>query len=127
MAGGDIDEMIVINMTDFAPANPAEVIGRGLGNGFTVVQSLEQAQAVIGEDRVTQAVCPWNFGRQATDLRDYQHETDWYVFGPAIGWGGHDMGSDKITIPVPDDTPMFSVQAAAVIFSHRYATMKPSL
>ena len=122
MAGG-IDEMIVINRTDSAPANPAEIIGQGLDNGFTVVRSLEEAQAVIGGGRVTQVVCPWDFGRQATDLWDYQHETDWYVFGPASGWGGRDIGSDKITIPVPDNTPMFSVQAATVIFSHRYATL----
>jgi len=123
MAAGDIDKMVVINLTDSPPANPAEIIGRGLDNEFTVVHSLEQARTVIGNDRVTQAVCPWNFDCQVTDLWDYQHETDWYVFGPAIGWGGHDIGGDKITIPMPDNTPMFSVQTATAIFSHRYATM----
>jgi len=117
-AAEDIDKMIVINLANSVPENPGETTGRTYD--FKVVQSLEQAELLMKGDRITQVVCPWNFDQQVTELWDYDHETDWYVFGPAQGWRGYDMYTNKISIPVSEESPMFSVHSATVILTHRY-------
>lgn len=119
MAAGDINKMIVINLADSPPWNPGDITGQKYD--FTVVKSLEQAEDLMAGDRITQVVCPWNdFDTKVIELWDYDHKTDWYVFGPAHGWKDYDMKTDKITIPVFEESPMFSVHAATVILTHRH-------
>lgn len=110
MAAGDIDKIVVINKTQQALTTP------GGQYDFKTVTSLEDANL---QGVIAQIVCPWN-DFNLTELWDFSHAVDWYVFGPAAGWGSIDIGDVHVTIPVHGLAAMHSVHAASVVLAHRY-------
>ena len=115
-AAGDIDSIIVINLSDREPECPSKEYN------FHVVQSIAEAEELM-EGHVTQVVCPWNFF-DVFEVWDYDHDTDWYIFGPASGWCGVEVGQTKITIQCANEgAALHSVHAATVVLTSRYRAL----
>jgi hypothetical protein len=76
---------------------------------------------------VTQIICPWEHmgdsfpeGAVCEHLWDFDHETDWYLFGPARGWGANLFADRFICIPQNGQVACHSVHIATMIMAHRY-------
>ena len=109
-AAGDIDKMIVINQTDMVFDHPDSSIE------FAVVDTLPEL-----EGKVAHIVCPWNDVTNMTSLWDFNHDVDWYVFGPSNGWDKLDNG---ICIPQANmGVATHAIHIAAVVLMHRYQVM----
>jgi len=54
-----------------------------------------------------------------TSLWEFDHQVDWYVFGPAGGWGGNHFGDILLTIPETTSVYHHSVFVGATIMFHR--------
>ena len=70
---------------------------------------------------VTQVVTPWE-KKGATSLWNFNHKTDWYVFGPADGWRQY-FGKRQLTIPQNGEGACHAVHIATVVMFHRYKTL----
>jgi len=69
----------------------------------------------------TQIVCPWeNTPTQKTNLWEFDHNTDWYVFGPSSGWANNYFGDSYLTIPQNGLGAHHSVFVATSIMFHKY-------
>ena len=61
------------------------------------IQIVSEMPELTGHN--TQVVCPCD-GTPSSSLWDFDHNTDWYVFGPANGWVEGDFFADSfISIP----------------------------
>lgn len=70
---------------------------------------------------VTQVVCPWEITSPISNsLWGFDHQTDWYCFGPASGWGLDYFGNQFVTIPQNGNGAVHSVHACTVVMAHRY-------
>ena len=105
-AAGDIDKMIVVDKTGLQFGHPGGEIE------FSVVNELPEL-----EGKVAYMVCPWNNVKSKTSLWDFDHNVDWYVFGPASGWGEMDEG---IYIPQASEVASHAIHIANVVLMHRY-------
>jgi len=105
-AAGDVDNMIVVNKTDQYLQSP------DVNLGFQVVNELPELE------NATFIKCPWDSGENIS-LWDFDHNTDWYVFGPASGWGG----VDGVCIPQNGIGACHSVHIATTVMFHRYQTI----
>lgn len=110
---GDIDKIIVINKTDGAVPSFDRAFE------FCVVPDLEAAEAAMTGTRMYM-VCPWEVGNH-TSIAGHPHNVDWYVFGPAAGWGK--SGPDGVYIPQAGQGAVHSVHAATVVMFHRFWTL----
>ena len=54
-----------------------------------------------------------------TDLWGFNHQTDWYIIGPAAGWGGEFFGDTLLTIPQIGSGDHHSVFIGATVMFHR--------
>jgi hypothetical protein len=73
------------------------------------------------EGHVTQLVCPWeDTPSEKVELWDFDHETDWYVFGPASGWVKNHFGDSFVTIPQNGRGAHHSVFIANTVMYHRF-------
>lgn len=106
-SAGDITDLIVINesSTVLDPEN------LDLNFNWQIVSSMP---ALTGT--VTKVVCPWESGNH-TSLWDFDHNTDWYVFGPASGWAGP---QDGVCIPQSGQASEHSAHIMSTIMFHRY-------
>ena len=64
-------------------------------------------------------ICPWEAGNHVS-IAGNLHTADWYVFGPAAGFGG---SRDGVFIPQAGQGAVHSVHAATVVMFHRYWTL----
>lgn len=69
----------------------------------------------------TQLVTPWETA-DTTDLWDFDHKTDWYVFGPASGWDQY-FGDTLLSIPQHGKGALHAVHVATTVMFHRYYTL----
>jgi hypothetical protein len=53
-------------------------------------------------------------------LWDFDHQTDWYVFGPASGWQKNLFGNILVTIPQNDEIYLHATHIASTVLFHRY-------
>lgn len=73
------------------------------------------------DGHVTQLVCPWeNTPSEKIELWDFNHDTDWYVFGPADGWVNNHFGDSYVTIPQNGIGAHHSVFVANTVMFHRF-------
>lgn len=114
-AAGDIDRIIVINKTKQKVPRP------DLSLGYDEVKSIEEAIEIM-DGHITQIVCPWDF-EKTEELWSYDHNTDWYIFGPATGWVRKDVGDAKVTVPQAGIGACHSVHIATVILMNRFGVL----
>ena len=109
--GGGIDSVIVINRTDQI-LTPFDV-----SMNFHVVKTIDEARALMQGD-VTQMVCPWEAIDKA-EIQHFDHQTDWYVFGPASGWYGNHFGDTLLTLPQHGVGAAHAVHVATAVMFFR--------
>ena len=104
---GGIDKAIVVNLTH------QNLI---TFDGNMDITFVDEMPSLIGN--ITQLVTP-NEVAEATSLYEFNHQTDWYVFGPASGWRGNHFANTFLTIP--ESTPIYhhSVFVGATVMYHR--------
>jgi hypothetical protein len=109
-AAGSIDKMIVINQTDQVVNTPNASLE------FRLVEEMP-----VLEGHKTLVVCPWEIAPKVS-LANFDHDTDWYVFGPAQGWGNPLPSADAyLTIPQAGQGACHSVHVATAIMYDRYS------
>lgn len=109
-AAGDIDRMIVINRSHMEIKTPD-------GNlKFKVVDELPEL-----EGNVAYICCPWNKAKTKISLWDFDHNVDWYVFGPANGWQ-HEIDTG-VYVPQAGQAALHATHVASTVMFHRYRTV----
>jgi len=112
-AAGDIKNVILVNRTkQVVKTFDAEI-------NFKAV---DRFPSLDGE--VIYVICPWNkYEGVRHDLWTFDHHVDWYVFGPAHGWGGI-MPKNSVTIPQSNDQcAIHAPHIATVVMMHRYSVI----
>lgn len=107
---GDITKMIMVNSAGPKPT------GLDMHFEWSIVSEIPP---LVGN--VTYMVMP---SEQSLPLWGYDHETDWYVFGPASGW--HIGGHDQVGVYVPQANPniaLHAVHIAPIVMAHRYKVL----
>lgn len=73
---------------------------------------------------IAQLMCPWRINGEAVSLWGLEHAViDWYLFGPASGWGLH---PDNMPVIIPQDGigACHSVHIATVVMAHRHHVLE---
>jgi hypothetical protein len=109
-AAGDIDSVIIINKTAM------EIKHFDVKMNTHIVSTWEEAEEIMSGDRQTFITCPWDGGSHSP-LYDFDHKTDWYVFGPASGWK---VPRDGIYIPQAGRGSLHSMHIASAVLLHRF-------
>jgi len=104
---GGITKAIVVNLTD------QNLITFDGNMDITFVNELPSLSG-----HVTQLVTS-NDTNTPTSLWDFDHQTDWYVFGPSNGWSGNIFGDTLLTIPQTSGAHHYSVFVDTTIMFHR--------
>lgn len=110
-AAGDIKDVVIINRTN--------------ENLRTLDASLKFRQVAtrpILDGRVTHVIRPWDDAEDKVDLWSFDHQTDWYLFGPASGW--QRKVSKGVYIPQSGRGALHSVHVATAVMLHRYKVMQ---
>jgi len=109
-AAGDINKVHIVNRTSDILANP------DIGTfDFTVSEELpafENAAVMI---------TPRESGDIGEPLWAFDHNVDWYVFGPASGWRGVYPSGKRVFVPQSGFGDLHSVHIASVVMMHRYS------
>jgi len=109
----DIDKVVIVNKT-----------GQNLNHFDTSIDVLIVDELPTLEGNLTQLVCPWEeTPLPKTNLWDFSHNTDWYVYGPASGWGGNYFSNSYLTIPQNSLAACHSIHISTTVMSHRYKTL----
>lgn len=106
---GDIDTMIIVNNTDQHITSPDQSLR------FSTVKELPELEGTVtylevNDESVSQV-----------DLWDFDHNTDWYVFGPAMGW--HPRKNNSLTVSQNFTGHCHSIHIAYVVMMHRCKTI----
>ena len=109
---GDISDIIVVNKTT------QEIPSFDRAFNLTEVADLAAAEALMTGEKMY-LICPWEAGNHVS-IAGNLHTADWYVFGPATGFGG---SRDGVFIPQAGQGAVHSVHAATVVMFHRYWTL----
>ena len=109
---GDIDKAIVINKT----SQTLTSFDKAMDVQF--VADIDEANATMTGE-VIYLACPWEVEVHPVSLASYPHTADWYVFGPAAGWGNHEYGN-CFYLPQAGTGAVHSVHAATTVMFHRY-------
>lgn len=106
----DIDRAIIVNTSGMR----VQSFDRDMD--IQIVKSMPKL-----EGNVTQIVCPWeDTPQEKTELWDFDHNTDWYVFGPSNGWRGEYFGDNLVTIPQNGKGAHHALFIGTVVMYHRY-------
>ena len=100
---GDIDRMIVVNKTEQTIQSPDRALD------FSVVDTLPELE------NACYLTPPW---KESESMWDFDHNVDWYVFGPASGWA--EAPGKMICIPQAGLGAPHSVHVATTVMFHRY-------
>ncbi|MEK6829395.1 MAG: hypothetical protein AABY15_04655 [Nanoarchaeota archaeon] len=104
---GGINKAIIVNKTDqIIPLFDADMN----------IEIVSEIPNLVGH--ITQLVVPGE-GAQSESLWDFDHQTDWYVLGPASGWGGNHFANKFIHLPQSSTAMHHSIFIGAVIAFHR--------
>lgn len=103
----DITKMLVVNRTDAKIAMPSISIQ------LTIVDELPELENAVYLDP-----------NKGTSLWDLEHsDIDWYVFGPANGWGPEDPNRTYVHIPHTKNIHCHSQHVMTTVMFHRYGSM----
>ena len=106
---GDVTDMIVVNKTLADIKTPDAELN------FQVVSELPELTG-----NVCYLACPWNIISKLAPLQECNHQTtDWYVFGPADGWGADQLETGYF-LPQAGHGACHSVHIATAVMFHRY-------
>ena len=108
-AAGDIDEVCIINTTNMRIEGPDTTLKT------TIVKTLPQLPG-----KVANICCPWDTAKTKVSLWDFDHNIDWYVFGPALGW---QQSTINVGVYIPVATQRIALHAihiASTVLLHRY-------
>lgn len=113
LVAGDIDTLAIINRTAKPIAHPNDD-GMGLCQYANLGQFLDDHRG-----RSMAYLCaPCEPVRARLPLWQFDHDTDWYVFGPAAGWRREI--DTAITAPQSGRTALPAMQVASTVLLHRY-------
>jgi len=111
-AAGDIDTFAIINRT------AAPVRSSNDGMGLCAYANLDQFLDDHRGRSMAYLCSPWQPARTRVPLWRFDHDTDWYVFGPAAGWGREiDSG---VFVPQASRAALPSQHIAAAVLLHRH-------
>lgn len=117
-AAGDIDRIVVVNRTASKISTPDRRIN------FECIQPSMTGDPIQDlpkfEGKVAYVCCPWDTANEMVSLWEFDHDVDWYVFGPASGWRGKIEGLG-LYIPQAGQAATHSVHVASTILMHRYS------
>lgn len=105
---GDINAAYVVNLT----SQTLSTLDADMD--FQVFNDLEAA-LIAAQGEKTYLTCPWDVGTQ-TNLGLFDHNTDWYIFGPAAGWSDP---VDGYYLPQQGLGAVHAVHAATATMFHR--------
>lgn len=105
---GDINRIHVINRTNQVIQNPDSSVD------FTTSKKLSDWEY---SGKVAMLLPPWRNPDQS--LWNFNHNVDWYVFGPALDFVSVPDAS-VVTIPMCGQGALHAVHAATVVMAHRY-------
>ena len=114
-----IDKVFIINKTEEEPK---------WFNNTMDIQIVDEMPELEGH--ITQLVTPSEmvrYNKESLSLWDFNHDTDWYVFGPASGWGGNHFGDTFLSIPHNNNVHHHSVFIGTITLYHRYEKLKNKL
>jgi hypothetical protein len=109
----DIDRAIIVNRTD----QKLQSFDRAMD--IEIVDTLPELDGTV-----TRVVTPWSADDDTVELYDFDHRTDWYVFGPAAGFS---PDGSSVTIPQAGRGAMHSVHTASVVMAHRHFVLRGDL
>jgi len=107
---GDIDKMIVINRTPQHVQSPDTDVQCTVVNELPI---LSNAVYFVGPNEQTETTI---------SLWQFDHNVEWYCFGPAGGWKM--INCRTVTIPQAGRGALHAVHVASVVMFHRYAKMR---
>ena len=112
LAAGDIDTIAIVNRTTEPPISPDSAIGLCLYANLGLFLDDHRGRSMV-------YVCaPWDSTEACVPLWRFDHDIDWYVFGPAGGWDREiDTG---LTVPQSGRTALPSVLIASAVLLHRH-------
>jgi len=107
-ASGDIDRMIVVNRTNTVVRSPnTDLVS------FEVVTNLPELQNAV------YCVAPNERRSDTIELWGFDHNVEWYCFGPASGWPTPPLFT--LTVPQANVGALHAVHIASVVLLHRFA------
>ena len=107
---GDIDRAVIVNRT-IEPLPAFDTL-----MDIRIVRKIPEP--LYGS--VVSLVTPWNAREDACDLWSFDHDVDWYIFGPA---DGHSPGGAQVYMPQAGVGAMHSVHVAGVVMAHRFSVV----
>lgn len=109
-SAGDIDSVIIVNRT----SRLLPVIDSNINT--EVVESIPN---LVGTK--TYIVCPHDQAQIKTSLWDFDHKTDWYIFGPAAGWKKEKLEIENgVFIPTALNDGLHALHIATSVMLHRF-------
>ena len=111
---GKIDRVIIVNKTDY-PLRPFDE------SIVTHIVPILDNMHLHAMGHITQIVGP-ALSSKAKPIWTFDHQTDWYFFGPASGWTDL-FGNISITIPSPVAGGLHATHIATTVMFHRYKTL----
>ena len=111
-SAGDIDRVIIINRTE----KQIPVFNSDLNIRIeTKIPELSGIKTFV--------ICPHDNAENKTDLWNFNHDTDWYLFGPADGWKSEDINIDNgVYIPTALSDGLHALHIATAVMLHRFRT-----
>lgn len=106
-ACGDIDEVIIINKTSLKVEGPDASI-----------PTTEVSEFPNLSGSIAYVCCPWDTADTMTSLWEFDHNVDWYAFGPATGWQQQLLSG--VYVPVASNLSLHSTHIASTVLLHRY-------
>lgn len=107
---GDIDNVIVVNRT----SRPLSTIDSSIN-----FQTVDSFPSLVGTK--TFIICPHDQAKVKSNLWDFDHKTDWYIFGPAAGWKKEKVEIENgIFVPTALDDGLHALHIATTVMLHRF-------
>lgn len=109
-AAGDISEAVIIDRVGTARAFDADLPTLILGD---ITEWTPTGSTILIDT-------PWHTDNPVS-LWDFNHQVDWYVFGPAAGWTNRTDGS--LVIPQAGTGALHACHVASIVMLHRFAVI----
>jgi hypothetical protein len=109
-AAGDVNKVIVINRTSQQLTS--------FDSDLLLFEVVSEIPVLTGT--VVHVVTPWDPAVTKTSLWSFDHNVDWYIFGPGNGWHISDNIENGVYVPMSGRGALHSVHIASVVMLHRY-------
>jgi hypothetical protein len=113
-SAGDIDRVIVVNRTNMNISS--------FDSELTEFRIEREIPVLTG--KVCHIICPWDTSNVNIPLWDFDHDVDWYLFGPAAGWRKYGCVDFGVSVPMSGRGALHAVHIASTIMLHRFGVKK---